>query len=150
MRDWEFCEKLDTLPVNIKGSLRKHIVFWEEELKPSQFVLNVLRHGYILPFIKIPDRQCTKNNASSLRHKTFVSQAITELLEAGFITQLDEPAYCCSPLTVSEKGKLRLVLDLRNVNPFLFLKTFRYDDLKTVAELFETLCSLTLRPVITT
>ena len=31
-----------------------------------------------------------------------MSQAITELLEADFITRLDEPAHCCNPLTVSD------------------------------------------------
>ena len=39
---------------------------------------------------------------------------------------------------MADKGSLRLVLDLRKVNPFLFLKTFRYEDVKTVTELFET------------
>ena len=86
----------------------------------------------------MPAKYFAKNNASSLRHKAFVSQAIIDLLNAGFITELSEPAYCSNPLTVADKGKLRLVLDLRHVNEHLALETFRYEDLKTVAELFET------------
>ena len=134
VRDWEFCSRVD---VNIKFSLRQHVSYWEEYLNPSQFVLSILRHGYTLPFHTMPSAFCAKNNASSLRHKDFVSNAITDLLNAGFVTELSEPAFCCNPLTVADKGPLRLVLDLRHVNAHLSLTSFRYEGLKTVSELFE-------------
>ena len=38
----------------VKFSLRNHIDFWENHLKPSSFVLNVLRYGYLLPFTWMP------------------------------------------------------------------------------------------------
>lgn len=133
-RDWETS---GYVPAYIKFSLKNNVVFWEEHLQPSQFVLNILRYGYILPFQVIPSPICLKNNASSLKHAGFVSHAITELLNAGFVTELTGPAFCCNPLTVADKGKLRLVLDLRHVNKHLTRQTFRYEDLHIVAELFE-------------
>ena len=46
--------------------------------------------------------------------------------------------FCCNPLTVAIGGsKLRLVLDIRHVNQFIAKKTFRYEDLYTLAEMFE-------------
>ena len=52
-RHWEFTEGQNLF---IKCSLKANIVFWEEILKPSCFVLNVLRHGYLLPFTQLPPR----------------------------------------------------------------------------------------------
>ena len=43
--------------------------------------------------------------------------------------------YCCNPLTVAEGKKLRLVLDLRNVNPYVQKRKYRYEDLDTATEI---------------
>ena len=45
--------------------------------------------------------------------------------------------YCCNPLTVAEGNKLRLVLDLRHVNKYVKQQKFKYENLATVAEMFE-------------
>ena len=66
-----------------------------------------------------------------------MEKAILELLQNHFITELSQRAYCSNPLTVATKGKLRLVLDLRHVNQYLRLKSFRYEDLRTWTEVFE-------------
>ena len=121
----------------VKFSLRNHIDFWENHLKPSSFVLNVLRYGYLLPFTRMPTPFYAENNKSALRYPDFVKGAIEKLLDNKFIEEISSPAFCCNPLTVSDKGKLRLVLDLRHVNTFISVKKFRYEDLKYVAELFE-------------
>ena len=135
-RVWEFSEKnMDTN--GIKFSLRNNIDFWKKQLKPSSFVLNVIEKGYILPFTQDPPAFYAENNRSSLRNKTFVEKAISELLENNFIVELPQRAFCSNPLTVAEKGKLRLVLDLRHVNQYLSVKSFRYEDLRTLTELIE-------------
>ena len=121
----------------VKFSLRRNIVFWKKELKPSSFVLNVLRQGYLIPFVETPPPFYAKNNMSAMRHASFVRKEITKLLKNGLIEELPGPSHCCNPLTVSDKGKLRLVLDLRHVNQYILLKKFRYGDLRHVAELFE-------------
>ena len=121
----------------VKDSLKRSIDFWENELKASSFVLDIIRGGYVIPFTKLPPVFYAKNNQSAMKNATFVEEAIETLLESQFITEISGPAHCCNPLSVSEKGKLRLVLDLRHVNQFIALKSFRYEDLKCVAEMLE-------------
>ena len=106
-------------------------------MKPSSFVLGVIEKGYILPFAMEPPGYYAKNNQSSLRNADFVEKAILELLQNHYITELSQRAYCSNPLTVTTKGKLQLVLDLRHVNQYLRLKSFRYEDLRTLTEVFE-------------
>ena len=45
--------------------------------------------------------------------------------------------FCCNPLTVAEDQKLRLVLDLQNVNPYVQKAWYRYEDLDKVTDLLE-------------
>ena len=99
--------------------------------------LSMIKHGYHLPFKRKPSPFIAKNNASSLRHKDFVEDSIKELLVNRCIEQVDTASYCCNPLTVAEGEKLRLVLDLRHVNECLEVEKFKYENLKTVAHLFE-------------
>ena len=123
-----------TSPV-IKGRLKQHLDFWQYNLKASSFVLNIIEHGYILPFLNFPPPFHAKNNASSLRNRKFVDKAITDLLDKGMIEELESRPYICNPLTVAEGKKLRLVLDLRHVNKYLIVQRFKYEDLKTIAEM---------------
>ena len=79
-----------------------------------------------------------KNNASSLKNKDFVAESIYKLLSDDRIKEVKEPPFCVNPLTVAEKNsKLRLVIDLRHVNSFIDPPKFKYEDLKTAAEIFE-------------
>ena len=110
------CEFIEGENCTIKYSLRDHVNFWEKCLKPSSFVLNILRHGYIVPFTQHPPRFYAENNKSAFKHSQFVGRAIEKLLTSGFVEELPEPAFCCNPLTVADKGKLRLVLDLRHTS----------------------------------
>ena len=134
-RDWEYLQ--GSACVNIKFSLKRHFVFWEETLRPSSFVLNVLRQGYVLPLKSTPPSFHAKNNKSSLQNGQFVAEAIGELLKGGLVLEVLERPHCVNPLSVSTKGKLRLVLDLRHVNMFLVGKKFRYEDLRILAEILD-------------
>ena len=51
---------------------------------------------------------------------------------------VQEVPHVCNPLSVvcSHKGKLRLVLDLRYVNRYLWKCSFKYEDLRTVLSMF--------------
>ena len=44
---------------------------------------------------------------------------------------------CVNPLTVADKSKLRLVIDLRHVKKYIDLKSFKYDNLKIISEIFD-------------
>ena len=66
----------------------------------------------------------------------FVGKAIEKLLQNRFVDELSHPAHCCNPLTVADKGKLRLVFDLRHVNAYISLNKFKCENFRAVAENF--------------
>ena len=120
----------------VKGRLKTHLRFWTEELGASKFVLNVIQNGYMLPFILTPPPCYLSNNKSSLAHPEFVQGEISKLLQNKCIVEHQNPTYCTNSLTVADnKKKLRLVLDLRHVNPYLKTKSFRYDDLSILSKI---------------
>ena len=100
----------------VKGRLKSSLNFWVEALDASDFVLDMIRRGYRLPFAHYPSQCFLRNNRSALQHPEFVAEAITELLGNGCIIEYVVPPFCVNPLTVAEGKKLRLVIDLRNVN----------------------------------
>jgi len=53
--------------------------------------------------------------------------------------KVDQQPHVCSPLSVVSNavGKLRLVLNLKYLNKFLHVMTFKYEDLHVAALLFE-------------
>jgi len=97
---------------SVAGKLSKHYEFWESDLAASSFVLSIVKHGYKLPFVSNPPPFYARPNASSLRNKTFVQDSIVELLRKRCIRETSNMPFCCNPLTVADKGKLRLVIDL--------------------------------------
>jgi len=101
------------------------------------FVKNIVTYGYALPFKAFPESAFFNNNCSAFKHSSFVEEAIEELLNKRCIEQHDTPPHVVNPLTVEEGKKLRLVLDLRYVNNFLESTRFKYEDLRTLSEIFE-------------
>ena len=71
-------------------------------------------------------------------HKSFVTEAVAELLANRCVNRVTEKPYICSPLSVDEnaEGKLRLVLNLRYLNQFLSQVKFKYEDLKVALLMF--------------
>ena len=133
MRYWEVeqCQE-----ASVAGKIRSHTEFWEEELKAPPINLNNVKHGYKIPFVSEPPSYYAKNNKSSLSNQDFAEDSICELLKNKCIVETEIPPHCVNPLTVAS-SKLRLVLDLRHVNKHLVNQKFKYENLKTVSELFE-------------
>ena len=77
------------------------------------------------------------NNRSALQHPEFVAEAISELLSNGWIVEHEVPPFCANPLTVAEGKKLRLVIDLRHVNNYLFKPKFKYEDLRSLSQVLD-------------
>ena len=50
--------------------------------------------------------------------------------EKGLISEVNSPSHCVNPLSIVEGKKLRLVLDLRDVNRYLVKCNFRYEDIR--------------------
>ena len=109
----------------VAGRLKNNFNFWKHTLEASPFVLNIIKNGYALPFVTKPPSGFHKNNASSLKNRSFVEECISELLHSNCIEVIDPP-FCVNPLSVVESKKKRLVLDLRHVNKHLKINKFRY------------------------
>ena len=120
---------------SVKNRLLLRYDYWEQTVCAPFFVLSIIKNGYALPFVANPPRFRAKNNRSSLRHRDFVDAEIASCLEKSYIQEVDHIPFCCNPLTVAEGKKLRLVLDLRHVNPYLQKKKFRYEDIDTVSDI---------------
>ena len=89
-----------------------------QKLEAPPFVIDIVKQGYSSPFRVFPPRFLF-NNRPALRNPQFVQSAIVELLERRLIQEHSSPPHCVNPLTVAEGKKLRLVIDLREVNKYL-------------------------------
>ena len=78
------------------------------------------------------------NRSSTVRHEAFVSGAGNELLVGGCIREVFSYPNFCNPLHVAKQssGKLRLILDLSHLNNFIVKKSVKYEDLRTVLQMF--------------
>ena len=121
----------------MKGRLQSSFNFWVETLDAPDFVLDMIRRGYRLPFAEYPSQCFLKNNRSALQHSEFVADAISELLSNGCIVEHEFPPYCVNPLTVAVGKKLRLVIDLRHVNNYLVKPIFKYEDLRSLSQVLD-------------
>ena len=59
----------------MKGRLQSSFNFWVETLDAPDFVLDMIRRGYRLPFAEYPSQCFLKNNRSALQHPEFVADA---------------------------------------------------------------------------
>ena len=123
--------------ISVKGRLFSSLKFWKDNLKAPKFVLNIISQGYSLPLLTLPPPFFAKNNRSSLDIRKFVETEIDNYLKKGYIHEIKNISYCCNPLTVAGERKPRLVLDLRHVNNFLNVTSFKYEDLKVVSDLLD-------------
>ena len=98
----------------VKDRLKSNIQFWRD-IGANSYILDTIENGYVIPFHSTPVSMCCKNNRSSLEHKTFVLEAISDLEMKGLVARCSEKPFIVSLLTVSvqNNGKKRLILDLR-------------------------------------
>ena len=98
----------------------------------------MVREGYKIPFKTEPDSVFLRNNKSARDDPNFVVEEIKQLLKRGCITSVFKKPKVVNPLTVAynSKGKPRLVLDCRHINPHLHKFKYRYEDAGTAKELF--------------
>ena len=132
-------ESVSSMRLIVKGGLKEHILFWREELVAPQPILSIIESGYVLPLISEPPVWSQKNQPSAKYKSEFVQTSIEELLADGCIKQVEQKPHICSPLSVveSSSGRLRLVVNLRYLNTFLWKQRFKYEDLRTAMLLFE-------------
>ena len=80
-----------------------------------------------------------KNNKSALDSSDFVTNEIYSLLEQRCIREVKHSeVHVISPSSVARNGlKPRLVLDLSDLNLFISVPKFKYEDIRCVRDLFE-------------
>ena len=94
------------------------------------WVLDIILNGYRIPFSVFPHCARFNNNKSAFDYFDFVNEAISELINAGSVTEVYSPPFVVNPLSVSvnSEGKCRLILDLRHVNQFIPKLKFKMED----------------------
>ncbi|CAC5391543.1 unnamed protein product [Mytilus coruscus] len=122
---------ISSVAKGVKYSLRKHIQFWKH-IGANIFVINTIKHGYVIPFLQTPTSMSFKNNKSANVHSKFVNEAISELLNIGCVIETPFQPFVVNPLSVAvqSSGKKRLILDLMlafglSSAPYLFTKCLR-------------------------
>ena len=58
-------------------------------------------------------------------------------MKDGCIEEHSSPPFCVNPLTVADGKKLQLVIDLRHVNQCLIVPKFKYEDLRSLAQVVD-------------
>ena len=104
----------------MKGNLKKHLSFWEKTIRANETVCDILKNGYKLPFLYAPSNEKFKNNSSTLKNSEFVEESIKGMLRVGKVKECLRKPKALNPLSLSTKGKNRMILDLRYVNNHLF------------------------------
>ena len=124
---------------DVQGRLKQRLPFWREVLHAPPHKLDCIEHGYRLPIKFIPPPHNQHNHQSSETHQCFVDEAISSLIANHCIIRVDAQPHVCSPISVVSNavGKLRLVLNLRYVNQFLHVLTYKYEDFRVAALMFE-------------
>jgi len=127
--------------VSVVGNLQRNLPFWRDVLQANKFILDIIEHGYTIPFISDPPSAQAVNNKSALDHPVFVREAIHQLLMANVVREVVAPSHCCNPLTVATGKKLRLVLDLsRFVNLYVRYEHFKYEDWSVAEQVIQSGC----------
>jgi hypothetical protein len=138
----KFLEKLDISCSKdfkgVKGRLAKHIEFWMN-IGASDFVLDAIRNGYVIPFVNSPVSMYFKNNKSALDNSEFVDQAVSELVDSGCVHEVPFITCVVNPLSVAtnKSGKKRLILDLSVLNKFVKKQKFKFEDWKLAIKFFK-------------
>ena len=76
----------------------------------------------------MPPKVSFKNNKSALNYPDFVSSEVLNLSDLG----------CVKESVVDNGSKLRLILDFSYLIKFLSVPKFRYEDIRTIRDLFQT------------
>ena len=105
----------------------------------DQTVLNWISQGIKLEFNSPPEPFVNKQRLLTDSEIKFVDSEIKDLLVSGCIIERKvPPAFLSQIFTVPKpNGKLRLVIDLRNINKHIKVRKFAYEDINTVLEVIK-------------
>ena len=121
------------------GSLRERVDFWSNSIRASDFIINTIVEGYRIPFFDLPENFVIPNRSSAFKFKDFVNEAISELIERGYVEEVLNLPKFINPLHVVQQsgGKCRLILDLSYLDRFIWKQSVGFEDIRTVFDLFQ-------------
>ena len=124
--------------LDVQGRLKKSLDFWINTLNAPVTITGWIKEGYKLPLVSLPPVFTQPNHMSALSDNQFVNQSLDELLAHRCIQKVPNIPHICSPLSVvtNTEGKKRLVINLRYLNQYLWKDHFKYEDLRTVIQMF--------------
>ena len=115
------------------GNLKRQVKSWVN-IGTNETVLNWIKNGVTLPFIKDQDHLYARNHFVNKVQKQFITSEIKSLLSRGAISQVDYVPFCVNPIgCVPKKGnKWRLITDLRQLNQNIKCPYFKNESIDTV------------------
>jgi len=121
------------------GNIHLKKDYWEQFLLAGKWVMDVINFGYCIPFFSHPTEYEAANNASAIKHMSYVNKTVQDWAKLGIIEFVKDKPWCVSPLTVAERkadGKLRLCWDgSRHVNTYIDKQKVTLDHLNKALEL---------------
>ncbi len=81
--------------------------FMCEVIKASKWRLDVLETGLSLDLMEIPSKYAEKNNVTAEKNMSILREKVEEWHAGGYVEQLSEQAWCCKPMSVAAKSKMR-------------------------------------------
>jgi len=98
------------------GGIHDCFAFWSETLKAGEWVLDIIKNGYRVPFQSVPLREELPNNSTVKSNPDVTEQLIKEYLKQGVLRKVDRTPHCVNPLglvtkMVDGKQKYRLIFD---------------------------------------
>ena len=139
LQDWDrpFLELADgDVPGRINDP--KFFSFWRDVLEAPADVLEIIQHGYSVPFIDgiLPPPAFAANNQSALRNSEFLLKELFRLEGIGCIERIPYQPRIVLPCSVVFSNKWRLVTDAsRHINPWVVKNKVKLDSLDTAEEL---------------
>ena len=102
-------------------------------------ILDCIENGHHLSLKFVLPSHCQPNHKSVMVHKSFVEDAVKDLVKNRYALRTIERPHICSPLSMvsNSVGKLHLVLNLRYLNQYLHVLSFKHEDLRVAKLLFD-------------
>ena len=122
----------------IAGSLKHYLNHWHYINTPTT-VYNWINNGVDLQFTSTPTPFEMNNHMLTYKQSQFVDQEISELLKIGAIEICKKrPKFISSIGCVPKKGgKLRMIVDLRELNKHILAPKFCNEDIRTAFNLIK-------------
>ena len=115
--------------IPVDGRLAHFVEKWEE-ITDNKWVLSIVRHGFRIPFSKIPPLSSVPirmSQSSSL----FIREEIENLLNKQAVERVQNPGtpgfYSHIFLVQKKNGKLRLIIDLSLLNRYIKKQSFKME-----------------------